>query len=91
MDQKQRDDLLYRHCNGHSGLADMSLQIIDWVKGERELRDKEGQWIYKLGTLAPGGLNENDGFYGQNIGSRAQMRELNMLMRVQIQVCLCYA
>ena len=76
MDQKQRDDLLYRHFNsdGHSGLADMSLQIIDWVKGERELRDKEGQWLYKLGTLAPGGLNENGGFYGQNRKSRTNAR-----------------
>ena len=70
MDQKQRDDLLYHHFNsdGHSGLADMSLQIIDWVKGEKELRDKEGQWIYKLGTLAPGG------FYGQNRKSRTNAR-----------------
>ena len=48
----------------------MSVQLIDWVKGERELRDKEGQWIYKLGTLLPHGLNDNDGFYAQNKKTR---------------------
>ena len=41
----------------------MSIQLIDW---EKELRDKEGQWIYKLATLLPHGLNDNDGFYAQN-------------------------
>ena len=31
----------------HTYMEHMSVQLIDWVKGERELHDKEGQWIYK--------------------------------------------
>ena len=30
--------------------------------GERELRKKEGQWMYRMATLRPQGLNEDDGF-----------------------------
>ena len=54
----------------HTYMEHMSVQLIDWVKGERELHDKEGQWIYKLGTLLPHGLNDNDGFYAQNKKTR---------------------
>ena len=63
---KEKDEVLYRHFHsqGHFGLEHMSIQLIDWVKGDRELRDKQGQWIYKLRTLIPHGLNDNDGFYG---------------------------
>ena len=45
--------MLYQHFHGegHLGLEDLSVQLIDWVKGEKELREKEGQWIYKLRTL----------------------------------------
>ena len=73
---KEKDDVLYRHFHskGHFGLEHMSIQLIDWVKGERELRDKEGQWIYKLRTLIPHGLNDNDGFYGQNKKTRMSAR-----------------
>ena len=31
--------------------------------GERKLREKEGQWMYRLGMLRSQGLNEDDGFY----------------------------
>ena len=33
--QKKKDDLIYQHfkCKGHSGLIDMSLQLIDCVSG----------------------------------------------------------
>ena len=71
-ENKKKDDVLYQHFHsqGHLGLEHMSVQLIDWVKGERELRDKEGQWTYKLGTLLPHGLNDNDGFYAQNKKTR---------------------
>ena len=52
----------------------MSVQLIDWVKGEKELREKEGQWIYKLRTLIPHGPNDNDGFYVQNKKTRTSAR-----------------
>ena len=31
----------------------MEIQLIDYVKREKELRERENQWIYKLATLAP--------------------------------------
>ena len=79
---KEKDDARYRHFHsqGHFGLEHMSIQLIDWVKGERELRDKEGQWIYKLRTLIPHGLNDNDGFYGQNKKTRMSARQYYVLI-----------
>jgi len=60
--QKENDDFLYKHFSedGHNGLRDVKIQLIDRVNGEEELRDKEGQWAYKLNTLRPYGLNDND-------------------------------
>ena len=59
----------------------MSIQLIECVKGEKELREKGGHRIYKLGTLAPYGLNENDGqvllFKTKSVGyahARANLR-----------------
>ena len=77
VEQSKTDDLLYQHFykEGHKGLEDMRVQIIDWVKGEKELREKEGQWIYKLGTIVPNGLNDNDGSYAQNRKSHAGVRK----------------
>ena len=66
--EKRADDLLYRHfCGeGHNGLSDVKIQLIDRVNGEQQLREKEGQWAYKLNTLDPNGLNDNDFFFVQN-------------------------
>ena len=50
------------------------MQLIDRVEKEKELLEKEGQWIYKLGTSTPHGLNDNDGFHAQNKKSRAVTR-----------------
>ena len=51
-ENKKKDNVLYQHFHSqeHLGLEHISVQLIDWVKRERELRDKEGQWIYKLKT-----------------------------------------
>ena len=70
--EKGADDLLYRHfCSeGHSGLTDVRIQLIDRVNGEEQLREKEGQWAYRLQTLDPSGLNDNDFFFVQNRRSR---------------------
>ena len=70
--EKLADDLLYRHfCSeGHNGLSDVKIQLIDQVNGEEHLREKEGQWAYRLKTLVPNGLNDNDFFFVQNKRSR---------------------
>ena len=70
--EKEKDDLLYRHfwSEGPNGLSDMSIQLIDRVNGEEQLREKEGQWAYRLNTLDPHGLNDNDFFFIQNRRSR---------------------
>ena len=44
----------------------MRIQLIDRVNGEEQLREKEGQWAYRLNTLDPHGLNDNDFFVVQN-------------------------
>jgi len=70
--KQEKDDFLYKHfCgDGHDGLRDVRIQLIDRVNGEEEVRDKEGQWAYKLNTLHPYGLNDNDFFFAQNRRSR---------------------
>ena len=70
--EKGADDLLYRHfCSeGPRGLSDVKIQLIDRVNGEQQLREKEGQWVYRLRTLHPNGLNDNDFFLVQNRRSR---------------------
>ena len=69
---KQSDDILYRHFGGlnHNGLDSMSVQVIDRVSSSENLLSKEGQWAYKLRTLSPHGLNEDDFFFSQNTKSR---------------------
>lgn len=73
-EERLDDDILYRHffSEGHRGLEDISIQLIDRVDRTENLMDKEGQWAYKLKTLRPHGLNESDFFYSQNRGLRAQ-------------------
>ena len=46
----------------------MSIQLIDKVSNTTcsDLLGKEGQWPYRLQTIRPLGLNENDFFYSQN-------------------------
>ena len=70
--EKGAGDLLYRHfCSeGHRGLSNVKIQLIDRVNGEQQLQEKEGQWVYRLRTLHPNGLNDNDFFLVQNRRSR---------------------
>ena len=44
---KEKYDVFYKHFHnqGHLGLEHFNILLIDWVKGERELRGKEGQWM----------------------------------------------
>ena len=62
-ENKRNDDFLCQHfhSSGHLGLSHLTIQLIDKAMGERGLRKKEGQWMYRLGTLRPQGLNEDDG------------------------------
>ena len=81
-ENNKKEDVLYQHFHsqGHLGLEHMSIQLIDWVKGEREVRDKEGQWIYKLGTLLPHGLNDSDGPKQEDTYERERAR-MNVMQR----------
>lgn len=71
---------LYSHLKSH-GLANFKFQILEVLKSdssvtkdvrffERLLAEKERQWIWKLNTLVPHGLNIDDTFYSQNCGKR---------------------
>ena len=51
-------------------IKDVKFQLIDRVNGKENLREKEGQWAYKLKTLDSTGLNGNDFFFVQNRRSR---------------------
>ena len=68
INEKDNDDIIYKHfwSPGHSGIDDVNVQIIDKVSNEKELRDKEGQWAYKINSISPNGLNDNDFFYNIN-------------------------
>ena len=74
---RNKDYLLYRHFfgPGHHGLEDVSVQLIDQVSREESaLRDKEGQWAYRLNSIQPQGLNISDSFYSQNRATRSHVR-----------------
>ena len=50
-------------------------QLIDRASGEESaLRDKEGQWAYRLNCIQPQGLNINDFFYSQKRATRSRVR-----------------
>ena len=55
----------------HAPLIPTFYRSLDRVNGnECDLREKEGQWAYRLKTLTPDGLNTND-FFILKIGRRA--------------------
>ena len=46
------------YCSdGHEGIANWCVTLIDQVEDKKELRKKELYWINKLNTWAPVGLN----------------------------------
>ena len=57
---------------GHHGLSDVRIQLIDKVNDKDDLLAKEGQWVYRLRSLKPDGLNESDFFFGHNRGERGR-------------------
>ena len=61
-EEKTRDDLIYRHCNGtgHLGFDHVKVQIIDGCASEERLREREAQWAYRIKSIAPQGLNVKD-------------------------------
>ena len=71
---KVGDDLIYRYfySQGHHGLQDVTIQLIDKVNAKDDLIVKEGQWAYRLRSLRPDGLNESDFFFSQNRGERTR-------------------
>ena len=54
------------------GLSDVRVQFIDKVNDKDDLLAKEGQWVYRLRSLKPDGLNESDFFFGHNKGERGR-------------------
>ena len=70
---------LYAHLQDHShGSLSFNFQILEQLKTDKtDIRDydklldkKEREWIWKLDTLRPNGLNMDDGFHSQNKKSR---------------------
>lgn len=69
---RKSDDFIYRHffTAGHKGLDDISIRIIDKVDNEELVWNRRA---YRLRTVGPEGLNENDFFfYSQNHRSRTR-------------------
>ena len=58
---------LYEHFNAHSSTLDscLSVQFLEQSNNEESLRTAETQWIWKLKSVFPRGLNVNDGFCSQ--------------------------
>ena len=78
LSNKPESAALYRHLKEH-GQTDFSIQILDKLATSRSsqvsklskaLDELEKQWIWKLETYVPRGLNIDDGFYCQNKGPR---------------------
>ena len=47
-------------AEGHNGIDDWAIKIIDQAENEISLRRRESFWQYKLQTFSPLGLNERD-------------------------------
>ena len=64
---KKKDDLVYRHfyTQGHNGLKDLEIKLIDRVSNDSDLIDKEGQWAYKLRCFRPHGLRWLRCYFGR--------------------------
>ena len=69
---KESDHLMYRYfySHGHHGPPDVSIQLIDTVNDKDDLL--AGQWVYRLRSLKPVGLNESELFFGHNRGERGR-------------------
>ena len=54
-----KQKLFHEHycSDGHEGIANWCVTLIDQVEDKKELRKKELYWINKLNTWAPVGLN----------------------------------
>ena len=72
---------LYAHLATH-GQSKFKVQIVDYIYSHgqtkdqlhKELNKRERDWIWKLDTVYPKGLNTDDGFYTQNKRSRNNTR-----------------
>ena len=63
----------------------MQIQLIDHVKGEKELRERENHWIYKLATLRPmASTTMTDFTHKTRSHVRVYARDKNRLRRVSL-------
>ena len=62
MEKKFAQEKFHKHfCEeGHTGIPDWDIRLIDSAHTEKSLRSKELFWQYKLKTFDPDGLNEYD-------------------------------
>lgn len=76
------DDLLYRHfwSEGHDGLRDISIPLINRVNGEEELRIKEGQGEHFL-------HNSRSHNFDDNITIIEQIKWSDMVIERKKQIC----
>ena len=65
---KDKDDAIYKHFHSdeHQRLRDIEVHLIDIVNAKDNLLAKEGQWVYRLRSVRPEGLNNF--FFSQNRG-----------------------
>ena len=89
--QRDQDDLLYRHfwSEEHGGLKDLKIQLIDRVNKREELRDREGQWTYRLNTLSHYGLN-NDDFSGYKTSTRGESEIVKSALFLIVYIIFLY-
>ena len=80
---KESNDLIYTHfySDGHHGLQDVSIQLIDKVNAKDDVLAKEGKWAYWLRSLKLDGLNESDIFFRQN--TEGNVAESKILFLIQ--------
>ena len=64
---------LYEHFSNHSSsfIECLTVSFVERSVDEISLRQSETEWIWRLNTVFPNGLNVNDGFHSQLRHKRA--------------------
>ena len=81
--------LFHEHCcsEGHQGIENWSVIIIDQVEALNSLRKKELYWIKRLSTWAPNGLNVKKVYEAYNWVKKNFFKKLRFCIHIPMSMC----